>query len=134
MTRELLCFDFDGVLSQGRSGHWPLTRLDVTPLRQVHDLGYACTVMTCNTVPWVVVALWRAGISQAAPPPATVTPPGKYAPFSRPAPEPRCRDAAAPRRWPVPAQHCYGACASAASRSRPGSRARSVPVIPGWRR
>lgn len=64
--RELLCFGFDGVLSQGRSYHWPLTRLDVSPLRQAHERGYACAVMTCNTVPWVVVALWRTGIKATA--------------------------------------------------------------------
>lgn len=63
MTRPLVCFDFDGVLSEGAHYHWPLTGLELGPLRQAHERGFAVAVMTCNDVRLVARELRRHGIN-----------------------------------------------------------------------
>ena len=64
--RKLICFDFDGVLSEGSGYHWPLTGLDLTPIHQAHARGYAVAVMTCNDVHMVARELKCHGIDVLA--------------------------------------------------------------------
>jgi hypothetical protein len=56
-VRGTICFDFDGVLSQGAEYHWPLTGLDLAPLAEAQRRGYAVVVMTCNRVGLVAAEL-----------------------------------------------------------------------------
>src|SRR5947209_4802578 len=66
--RELVCFDFDGVLSEGRGYHWPLTGLDTGLITEAHERGYAAAVMTCNDVERVARELRRHKIDAIADP------------------------------------------------------------------
>jgi|GEM_PF-213512 len=69
--RELVCFDFDGVLSEGRGYHWPLTGLDTSLITEAHERGYAAAIMTCNDVELVTRELRQHKINAIADPDMT---------------------------------------------------------------
>lgn len=65
-TRGTIAFDFDGVLSEGRHYHWPLTGINLDLINQAHERGYAVAVMTCNDVRLVAAELNSRGVAAYA--------------------------------------------------------------------